>query len=164
MWWERCTGGVHRIDAIPVPIIGDYLSFIGWNSIFREKGERRATDEPQYVVFRAAASLARLNLITFVSFPPSANNYCQPGHHHHEYFIQTLTHKTQNNSASQWARRLASSSSVIVMLLIFMSIRFLSFNDPLADHLFQKMMFAPPYVRDYMMQHFCWMEHVSSLR
>lgn len=34
------------------------------------------------------------------------------------------------------------------MLLIFMSLRFLSFNDPPTDHLFQKMMFAPPYVQD----------------
>ena len=33
-------------------------------------------------------------------------------------------------------------------LLIFMSLRFLSFNDARADHLFQKMMFAPPYVQD----------------
>ena len=89
----------------------------------------------------------RLNLITFVSFPPSANNESLAGahSHNHEYFIQTLTQKTQNNSASQ-RHRLASA--VIVRLLIFMSLRFLSFNDPLADHLFQKMMFAPPYVQD----------------
>ena len=84
----------------------------------------------------------QLNLITFVSFPPSANNES----HNHEYFIQTQ--KTQNNSASQRAERHGLASAVIVMLLIFMSLRFLSFNDPLADHLFQKMMFAPPYVQD----------------
>ena len=42
----------------------------------------------------------------------------------------------------------ASQSGVIVKLLIFMSLRFLSFNDPPTDHLFQKMMFAPPYVQD----------------
>ena len=35
--------------------------------------------------------------------------------------------------------------SVIVNLLIFISFRFLSFND-VGDHLFKKIMFAPPYV------------------
>ena len=38
----------------------------------------------------------QLNLITFVSFPPSANNESLASHsHNHEYFIQTLTQKTQ---------------------------------------------------------------------
>ena len=44
----------------------------------------------------------------------------------------------------------ASQSGVIVKLLIFMSLRFLSFNDPTTQmiHLLEKMMFAPPYVQD----------------
>ena len=69
--------------------------------------------------------------------------------------LYRVTKNTKNNSASQRATsRLASA--VIVMLLIFMRLRFLSFNDPPTDHLFQKMMFAPPYVQDIsMMQHFC---------
>ena len=44
----------------------------------------------------APTPTSRLNLITFVSFPPSANNESPASHsHNHEYFIQTLTQKTQ---------------------------------------------------------------------
>ena len=62
--------------------------------------------------------------------------------------MNILYRHKKHNSASQRAKRHGLASAVIVMLLIFMSLRFLSFNDPLADHLFQKMMFAPPYVQD----------------
>ena len=78
--------------------------------------------------------------------------------------VDTSRNTKNNNSASQRATsRLASA--VIVRLLIFMSLRFLSFNDPLADHLFQKMMFAPPYVQDIYDAAFCgeWIYYVFNM-
>ena len=52
------------------------------------------------------------------------------------------------NILGSWIKKqkiIPPPQSVIVNLLIFISFRFLSFND-VGDHLFKKIMFAPPYV------------------
>ena len=97
--------------------------------------EKREADEPQYTVFRERPRLrlrpaADLIWLLLYHFPHQQISLGQK----HEYFSSDKKQKIIP----------PSPQSVIVNLLIFISFRFLSFND-VGDHLLKKIMFAPPY-------------------
>ena len=96
--------------------------------------EKREADEPQYTVFRERPRLqlrpaADLIWLLLYHFPHQQIPLGQK----HEYF-----------SSDKKQKIIPPPQSVIVNLLIFISFRFLSFND-VGDHLLKKIMFAPPY-------------------